>query len=63
MTDTRLEEGVTYRVRGTTKKLVWSGDLAPTPDGKPQAYWFLDVKNQTHHAFTAAAVKRVKEKT
>ena len=56
-----LVAGATYRVRGTHRKVIFTGDLAATPPGKPQAYWFIDAKQQSNHAYTTGQVKPLKK--
>lgn len=60
--DTPLESGRTYRLKGTSRKFTFTGELAATPDGKEQAFWFIDTKRHTHHAYTADAVRLEKGK-
>lgn len=51
------EFGQAVRRVGRQGSFIFTGEKAPTPEGKAQAYWFVDEKDLKHHAFTLDQVR------
>lgn len=62
MTRSKLVALASYRLIGTRRKFTFTGELAATPVGKEQAYWFIDQKRHTNHAYTESQVRPLKGK-